>query len=91
MLKFIFDNVIRENKVFKYSHSKKLNARINRIVTNLQTLLFIPEDILIKQGEDSLFLFFLSKGQAKVMVRDHRQRESQCGMLVSGAIFGVNN
>lgn len=45
-------------------------SRIERdfIVANLQTVLFLQEDIIIRQGEDSYCLYFINRGKVAVKI-----------------------
>lgn len=36
------------------------------IVNNLKTILFMPDDIIIRQNEDSHYLYFINRGKVDV-------------------------
>eukprot|EP00347_Sterkiella_histriomuscorum_P003990 403362169 len=88
VIKFIFDVILRENDLFKKLSKSRIQNSLGKIVSQLQTLLFLPEDQIIAQGDDSLYLFFLSRGNVQVSVRNHRQKEVISNNLQAGAMFG---
>lgn len=43
----------------------------NFIVSRLKTLLFLPNDVIIRQGEDSFNLYFINRGQVEINMKKH--------------------
>jgi F0F1-type ATP synthase epsilon subunit len=54
------------------------SIEISFIVNNLQMLLFLPGDVIIRQGEDSHQLYFINRGMADV----HMEKLSVCKEFV---------
>lgn len=48
----------------------------------------MPEDLILKQGDEPEVLYFLSKGEVEVLVKDEKQEEMHVKILLPGALFG---
>ena len=67
----ILSPTLRQQILF-HMHSKVINKiqvlkqcssiEISFIVNHLKTLLFLPDDVIIRQGEDSFSLYFINRG-----------------------------
>ena len=79
----IFYDSILENSVFR-DNPDILNSFIN----NLQIKLFLPEDLILKQGEESNWMYFLARGECKVYVTGNNKKEIMTNSLVKGSYFG---
>lgn len=58
------------------------------IVSKLNTALFIPEDLIAKQDEESYDMYFIAKGMCTITVRDVRKFEQAIRVLKEGDHFG---
>lgn len=61
----IFLNAIEKNDIFKGNRDI-----IDFVVHNIITLLYLPEDQILRQGQKAHHLFFLARGDCEVFVRD---------------------
>ena len=80
---YIFSLVVCKNPLF--SDSEDL---VEYIVKHLNTLLFLPEDEVIKQGDESEDLYFLARGELTVFVADEYRESRYVKTLQIGAYFG---
>lgn len=62
---YIFYDTILENPVFENKEEA-----LNTFIGNLQIKLFMPEDSIIKQGEQADWMYFLARGDCNVYVTD---------------------
>jgi CRP-like cAMP-binding protein len=62
---------------------------VEKAIQNLQTTFFLPEDSIIKQGDESEFLCFISRGYAEIYVKDLSSKEQLVHTLSEGTIIGV--
>ena len=51
--------------------------------------MFLPEDQIIRQGEDGMDMYFISTGDCVVTVRDTQRNETTVRLLGRGNFFGV--
>ena len=79
----IFGEAIAKNEVL--SGNADL---IEFVVYKLNTLLYLPEDHICKQGDIGTKLYFLAKGECAVWVRDELKKDRQIGLLKRGQLFG---
>lgn len=62
---------------------------LNYLVSQFETVLSEPEDVIIKQGGDSEEMYFVAQGSARVMWRDlSEQTFKKLKVLKEGAHFG---
>ena len=59
VIRYIFANSIKGNKVFRLQNEGLIDFMIHKLIT----LLYLPEDCIIKQGDIGLHLFFIAKGE----------------------------
>ena len=79
----IFLNAISKNAIFKGN-----SELIRYVVHNIITLLYLPEDIIIRQDSKAHHLFFLAQGTCEVWVRDQNKRDQFVRNLFQGMLFG---
>ena len=61
---------------------------IDFIVRKLVTVLYMPEDEIVRQGEAGINLFVLAKGDCDVWVKDLDRKDCLVRILRPGNIFG---
>jgi len=81
--KHIFSMIVFKNSLFTENEDL-----VDYLVRYLNTLLFLPEDVIIKQGEKADNLFFLAKGEVVISVYDENSEERYVNTLKIGAYFG---
>jgi hypothetical protein len=86
VMRVIFCKVIKSNPVFGNS-----DIIVEEIVKNVNFLLKLPEDEIIKQNEEGTYLYFLAKGDCEVFVLTESKQEVKANTLSPGSIFGVRN
>ena len=79
----IFGEAIASNEVL--SGNADL---IEFVVYKLNTLLYLPEDSICKQGDVGTQLYFLAKGNCAVWVRDELKKDRHVKYLKKGQLFG---
>ncbi len=58
-------------------------------VTRLVTILSIPEDLVVRQDEESYDMYFIAKGEGEVSQRDEKKNEHpKIAKLAEGDHFG---
>ena len=50
---------------------------------------FLPEDIIMRQGEEGKHMYFITRGDCLVQVKDTRRTEHNVRTLSRGHFFGV--
>ena len=55
----------------------------------LEMKVFLPEDKIIRQGEEGKDMYFIATGDCLVMVRDTKRQEKIVRKLNRGKFFGV--
>ena len=59
------------------------------MVQKLETALYIPEDVIVKQDEETFEMYFIAKGECFVNVRDQDRHECEnFKKLYEGEHFG---
>ena len=58
------------------------------MVHKLVTLLYLPEDEIIRQSETGGHFFFLAKGDCDIWVKDHKRRDRFVRLIKPGMLFG---
>jgi CRP-like cAMP-binding protein len=61
---------------------------IEFIVRNLSFLLFLPEDQVIRQGENGEQMFFLAKGDVDIWVLSEAKKDCFVNSIKPGGLFG---
>lgn len=84
VLRFIFASSIRLNPLLAL-HDPNL---IDFVVHKLVTLLYLPEDLVLSQGDLGFHMFFLAKGHCDVVVKDQHNIQSSVRLLKTGMLFG---
>ena len=70
VIKHISQQAVSNNEIFR-DKSEVLDL----ILPDLTTLLFTPEDYIIRQEEAAEFLYFICRGECEVLVSDEFQKE----------------
>jgi len=76
VLKHEFSKVVGKSSIFNHS-----DALVELIVSQLQILLYLPEDDIITQGEEGVYLYFVAKGFADVLIVNEQQHQKKVGQL----------
>ena len=79
----IFLVAISKNVVFR-SH----NDIINAMIQDMQTKLFLPEDIIMRQGDAAKHFYFLARGECDIYVVDENKVKRNTKTLPHGSYFG---
>lgn len=81
--KHIFSQIVVTNSLF--GGNEEL---IDYLIKYLITSLFLPEDIIINQGDFANDLFFLARGEVNIFIYDEDNEERYVNTLKIGAYFG---
>lgn len=81
--KHIFSTIVMKNSLFKEN-----DDLIDYLVRYLNTFLYLPEDVIIKQGDKPDNLYFLARGEVMVYIYDENNVERYVDTLKLGAYFG---
>ena len=81
--KHIFLDAIASNPVLSGSQEV-----IDFLINDVATLLYMPEDKIVCQGEQGDGLFLIAKGECSVYVNDHLRRNRYVRQLKQGEYFG---
>ena len=65
VLSHIFQQSIESNHVFRGNEDL-----VEYIIPMLEMKVFLPEDMIVRQGEDGREMFFISTGDCIVLVKD---------------------
>ena len=85
ILSHIFRSTIEKNAVFRGN-----DDLVDTILPLLEMKVFLPEDLIIRQGDEGYDMYFIATGQCVVSVRDMHRTEREVSQLGSGNFFGVN-
>lgn len=70
-------------------NNKQKDDFVNIVVSKLATVLYIPEELIVKQEEETYDMYFIAKGDCAINVRDERKKEhTDVGVLREGDHFG---
>ena len=61
------------------------------IIPMLEMKVFLPEDKIIRQGEEGREMYFIATGDCLVRVKDMRRVEHNVRSLSRGHFFGVSS
>ena len=64
---------------------------IEYMIPMLEMSAFLPEDIIIRQGEEAHEMFFIATGDCLVYVKDTKRCEKAVRRLGRGDFFGVGH
>jgi len=81
--KHIFINAIAANPVLQGSQEA-----VDFLINDVSTLLYLPEDRIISQGEHGDSIFLIAKGNCSVWVVDHMRQQQFVRQLNQGEHFG---
>ena len=62
-------NSIEKNTIFNIDDQDIIDFLLN----DIKTLLYIPEDTIIQQGQEGTNLYFIAKGECEVWVKNHKK------------------
>ena len=62
---------------------------VDYMIPMLEMTVFLPEDMIVRQGEEGRDLFFIASGECIVLVKDTRRIERAVNKLVRSDFFGV--
>lgn len=79
----IFSMIVIKNPLF--SGNEEL---IDYLVRYLITSLYLPEDVIINQGEQADSLYFLARGEVVIFIYDENNEERYVNTLKIGSYFG---
>ena len=85
MLSHIFKKSIFSSGVFSGNEDM-----VEYIIPLLEMKVFLPEDMIIRQGEVGDEMYFVSTGDCIVLVRDTKWQEKVVKKLTRGDFFGVS-
>ena len=68
MLCHIFQSSIETNLLFKNN-----DDLVEYIIPMLEMQVFLPEDIIVRQGEEGKHMYFITRGDCLVQVKDTRR------------------
>lgn len=75
------------NKQEEESH-KNRDDFVQIVVSKLDTVLFVPEEVVVKQDDNSHEMYFIAKGDCQVSIRDEKGLEEKGRLLTEGDHFG---
>ena len=84
MLSHIFQKSIESNYVFRGNEDL-----VEYMIPILEMKVFLPEDMIIRQGEEGREMYFISTGDCIVFVKDTKRQEKAVRTLTRGDFFGV--
>lgn len=61
---------------------------VTAILKDLKIKLFLPEDQVIRQGEQAESMYFIARGECDVFVTDENRCEKYTNTLRGGSYFG---
>lgn len=79
----IFSMIVVKNPLFVENEDL-----IDYLVRYLNTLLYLPEDVIINQGDTPDNLYFLARGEVLVFIYDENNEERYVNTLKIGSYFG---
>ena len=62
---------------------------VEYMIPMLEMSVYLPEDIIVRQGEEGREMYFIATGDCLVYVRDTQRAEKAVRRLVRGDFFGV--
>ena len=82
---YIFQAAIAKNQVFRNNEDL-----IEFLIPKLEMQVFLPEDMVVRQGEEGHEMFFIASGDCQVSVKDSHREDSFVRNLTRGRFFGVS-
>ena len=83
VLSHIFQQSIASNYVFRGNEDL-----VEYMIPMLEMKVFLPEDMIIRQGEEGSEMFFIATGDCSVFVKDTMRNERFVQTLARGDFFG---
>ena len=85
IIQHMLGGMVQKNSIFK----KQNGGIINFIISNLDTMVFYPEDEVIAQGETADHMYFINKGDCEVSIINYMSsKPSVVQALHKGELFG---
>ena len=84
IIRYIFSKIIIMNPIFGGGNDDLVDSVLQAITTDS----FLPEDTIMKQGEEGDNLYFLSRGDCEVLVDDEDLEVHRVDILSAGSMFG---
>lgn len=81
--RYIFSTIVVQNPLLCGDEDL-----IDYLVKYLITCLFMPEDVIIKQGDIADSIYFLARGEVVIFIIDENEEEKYVNTLRMGAYFG---
>ena len=85
VLSHIFKQSIESSDVFS-----QYEDIVEYIIPMLEMKVFLPEDMIVRQGEEGREMYFISTGDCIVLVKDTKRQEKAVRKLTRGDFFGVS-
>ncbi|CDW81634.1 UNKNOWN [Stylonychia lemnae] len=82
------EKTVSINKDIKLANENKFNSPLMFIIQNLEIQLNRPEDVIIQQENTDTDMYFLARGEAKVIMKDKQGKEFHIRDLKEGSHFG---
>jgi hypothetical protein len=83
----LYKDLLKKNNKLLEGFDHKI---IDSLVRKLKTSIFIPDDEIIKQGEDGSDIFFLGRGEVEILIMDKNREKVFVKILKPGEYFGVS-
>ncbi|SEL21156.1 Cyclic nucleotide-binding domain-containing protein [Butyrivibrio sp. ob235] len=88
LLYLLFQHSARQRKHSAWCRNHLPRRRKGKLVDNNSILTFHPDEIILREGEDSKDMFKILKGNAEVYLAHGTENETLLGLLGKGACFG---
>jgi CRP-like cAMP-binding protein len=86
---FLVSNIIPMSQISRSLTDTEMSSpTLILLLQQLQISLQHPEDVIVQQGDTGKDLFFLTKGEALVEVKDYKRKEYYVRNLEPGHHFG---
>ena len=85
VLSHIFQQSISSNYVFRGNEDL-----VECMIPILEMKVFLPEDMIVRQGEEGQEMYFIATGDCMVLVKDTHRNEKAVRKLGRGDFFGVS-
>lgn len=83
VIKHIFSECIKENDIFKDNE-----VLIDNLTRKLYTKTYVPEELIVNQGDEGDNIYFIGQGGCHVMIRNRNNITTRVRTLVPGDLFG---
>jgi hypothetical protein len=83
VVKHIFNDLLEDTEAFKGK-----NDLIDALTRKMIVRIYQPEEHVVSQGEEATELFFISRGECIVFVKDEKGEDNEVRRVSDGDIFG---